>query len=112
VGEAPTEEDGERCRTNIAAAKAINPHNESVRHTQFLAHESASLRDCLLFDYFPFPAQVLLMEMEIINNEGRTEDALEILDQVQRLPHAIPGDCTIYCLRASVLVNKVHACLR
>jgi hypothetical protein len=52
--------------------------------------------------------QVLLMEMEIINNEGRTDEALEIIDKVQRLPHAIPGDCTMYCLRASVLVNKVR----
>jgi hypothetical protein len=52
--------------------------------------------------------KVLLMEMEIVNNEGRTEDALEIINTVQRLPHAIKNDCTLYCLRASVLVNKVR----
>jgi hypothetical protein len=31
VGEAPTEEDGERCKASIEKAKAIHPNNDSVR---------------------------------------------------------------------------------
>ena len=51
--------------------------------------------------------QVLLMEAEILNNEGQTDEALELIKKVQNRPEAIPGDCTFYCLRASILVNKV-----
>ena len=47
------------------------------------------------------------MEAEILNNEGQTDEALELIKKVQNRPEAIPGDCTFYCLRASILVNKV-----
>mmetsp|Transcript_105551 Transcript_105551/g.207034 ORF Transcript_105551/g.207034 Transcript_105551/m.207034 type:complete len:702 (+) Transcript_105551:86-2191(+) len=78
VGETPAEEDPEKCKQLVATAKAINPDNESV----------------------------LLMEAEILNNEGQTDEALELIKKVQNRPEAIPGDCTFYCLRASILVNK------
>lgn len=48
-----------------------------------------------------------LLEAEILNNEGQADEALSIIQAAQRHPDAIPDDCTFYCLRASILVNKV-----
>jgi hypothetical protein len=33
------------------------------------------------------------------------------VDNIRRRPDAIPGDCTYYCLRASILVNKVRSAM-
>ena len=36
MGEAPTEEDMDKCKQYIAAAKVLNPNNESVSLTYFI----------------------------------------------------------------------------
>jgi hypothetical protein len=55
--------------------------------------------------------QVLLIEAELLNNEGLIDEALRVVDNIRRRPDAIPGDCTYYCLRASILVNKVRSAM-
>jgi hypothetical protein len=55
--------------------------------------------------------QVLLIEAELLNNEGLIDEALRVVDAIRRRPDAIPGDCTYYCLRASILVNKVRSAM-
>lgn len=50
----------------------------------------------------------MLIEAEILNNDGEVDEALELVEKVRRRPEAIPGDCTYFCLRASILVNKAR----
>lgn len=52
-------------------------------------------------------AQVLIMEAEILNNEGQSDAALALIEQAERRPDAIQGDCTPYCVKAGIMLNKV-----
>jgi tetratricopeptide (TPR) repeat protein len=78
VGETPTDADTQRTKDCIIEAKELHPGSESV----------------------------LMMEAEILNNEGDTEAALKILDGSSSRPDAIPDDCTPYFVKASILITK------
>lgn len=57
--------------------------------------------------------QVIIMEAEILNNEGQSDAALALIEEAERRPDAIVGDCTPHCVKASILLNKVcshHLC--
>lgn len=47
------------------------------------------------------------MEAEILNNEGQSDAALALIEEAERRPDAIVGDCTPHCVKASILLNKV-----
>ncbi|KAJ1436684.1 hypothetical protein B484DRAFT_358615 [Ochromonadaceae sp. CCMP2298] len=78
VGETPSEADNQRTKDCIAEAKVLHPGNESV----------------------------LLMEAELLNNEGDTDAALVLVEGASSRPDAIPDDCTPFFVRASILINK------
>lgn len=50
------------------------------------------------------------MEAELLNNEGRIDEALALIDQMEKRPDAIANDCTPICVRASILLTKVCMC--
>ena len=53
-----------------------------------------------------------MLEADILNNEGQSDEGMAIIEALQRRPEAIPGDCTYLCLRASMLVNKAMTALQ
>ncbi len=73
-----TEEDADNSKAAVAKAKLLAPFNDSV----------------------------MMLEAELLNNEGRADEALALIVAAQLRPDAIEGDCTPYCLRASILINK------
>jgi len=74
----PTESDGVRANDCITQAKQLMPDNESV----------------------------LLMEAELLNNEGKTEEALAVLDSCTQRPGALADDCTPHFVKASIVISK------
>ena len=52
----------------------------------------------------------MMIDAELLNNEGCADEALALIVAAQLRPDAVEGDCTPYCLRASILINKVSIC--
>ena len=48
------------------------------------------------------------MEAELLNNDGFADEALALVEQFDQRPDAIKDDCTPYCIRASIMLNKVQ----
>jgi hypothetical protein len=46
------------------------------------------------------------MEAELLNNDGRADEALAMLESSVSRVDAIPGDSTFLCVRASITINK------
>ena len=77
MGLMPTEADSLAVRSSVSLAKQIDPNNETVR----------------------------LLEVDLLTNENKVEEALRICDAL--IKSAAPGDCFPYIMKANVSASEL-----